>query len=201
MTQPCQSLFVAPCSHTWHFKCVRALLTSPQYPIFICPNCRAGADLEADIDDHVEDWEQVEADGQNGDKSSVNGAPLVPSSPSPQAQPEGSLVHDATMMDVTIALNPPDSPGDRGNLPHATSEPLPIANPASGSGHASTRDQLTPSPPINGHEGPITPRNDAGPWVFDGSAGQRRAAGESGPGMRSLAAAAHPDVNGDSGGR
>ncbi|KFH41647.1 E3 ubiquitin-protein ligase-like protein [Hapsidospora chrysogenum ATCC 11550] len=198
---PCQSLFVAPCSHTWHFKCVRALLTSPQYPIFICPNCRAGADLEADIDDHVEDWEQVEADGQNGDKSSVNGAPLVPSAPSAQAQPEGSLVHDATMMDVTIALNPPDSPGDRGNLPHATSEPLPIVNPASGSGHASTRDQLTPSPPINGHEGPITPRNDAGPWVFDGSAGQRRAADEAGPGMRSLAAAAHPDANGDSGGR
>ncbi|KAF3769584.1 SMAD/FHA domain-containing protein, partial [Cryphonectria parasitica EP155] len=43
---PCQCLFVAPCSHTWHFKCIRALLSGPNYPIFICPNCRAAADLE-----------------------------------------------------------------------------------------------------------------------------------------------------------
>jgi len=41
----------------------------------------------------------------------------------------------------------------------------------------------TPSPTNanalpNGHEGPITPRNDAGPWVFDGSGpGTRRAPG------------------------
>jgi hypothetical protein len=36
------------------------------------------------------------------------------------------------------------------------------------------RDARTPSPSginpaLNGQEGPITPRNDAGPWVFDGS--------------------------------
>jgi hypothetical protein len=37
--------------------------------------------------------------------------------------------------------------------------------------------QRTPSPGgnpgLNGADGPITPRNDAGPWVFDGSAGRR----------------------------
>ncbi|OIW33777.1 SMAD/FHA domain-containing protein, partial [Coniochaeta ligniaria NRRL 30616] len=47
---PCQCLFVAPCSHTWHYKCIRSLLSSPSYPIFICPNCRAAADLEADVE-------------------------------------------------------------------------------------------------------------------------------------------------------
>ncbi|KAG6364962.1 hypothetical protein INS49_006567 [Diaporthe citri] len=65
---PCQCLFVAPCSHTWHFKCIRSLLSSPHYPIFICPNCRAAADLEAEVED-PEDWEQLEdeADGQDAE--------------------------------------------------------------------------------------------------------------------------------------
>lgn len=64
----------------------------------------------------------------------------------------------------------------------ATSMPVPIPAPqvpVAGNSIASRtnthrRDQRTPSPNgngamLNGHEGPITPRNDAGPWVFDGS--------------------------------
>ncbi|GAM90681.1 hypothetical protein ANO11243_087260 [Dothideomycetidae sp. 11243] len=47
---PCQALFVAPCSHVWHYKCIRSLLFS-QYPAFQCPNCRGYADLEADVED------------------------------------------------------------------------------------------------------------------------------------------------------
>ena len=192
--QPCQSLFVAPCSHTWHFKCVRSLLTSPQYPIFICPNCRAGADLEADIDDPSEEWEELEAEGENGDKSSVNGAPLAPAPSATPAEQESTIMQDADAMDVTVSLSTSDSPSPtgRGNLPHSTSEPLPIP---SGSGRA--RDQHTPSPPNNGHEGPITPRNEAGPWVFDGSAGQRSQADGPESGMGSLDAAADPTPNGD----
>lgn len=49
---------------------------------------------------------------------------------------------------------------------HATSEPVPIPT-------STPNTRRTPSPnsipAVNGHEGPITPRNDAGPWVFDGS--------------------------------
>lgn len=51
---------------------------------------------------------------------------------------------------------------------HATSEPMAIPT-------ATPNARRTPSPgsggvtAANGHEGPITPRNDAGPWVFDGS--------------------------------
>lgn len=49
---------------------------------------------------------------------------------------------------------------------HATSEPVPIPT-----GTPVARRTPSPNsiPVINGHEGPITPRNDAGPWVFDGS--------------------------------
>lgn len=78
--------------------------------------------------------------------------------------------------------------------PYSTSTPVPIPSSASsqravsvgGGVNISTgdgrRDARTPSPtgaPVlpNPHEGPITPRNDAGPWVFDGSGVRVRADG------------------------
>ncbi|CEI97547.1 hypothetical protein RMCBS344292_11678 [Rhizopus microsporus] len=48
---PFQALFVAPCSHTFHFKCIRPLFQS--YPGFQCPMCRTYSDLEASVDHHV----------------------------------------------------------------------------------------------------------------------------------------------------
>ncbi|KAI7871478.1 SMAD/FHA domain-containing protein, partial [Spinellus fusiger] len=44
---PLQALFVAPCSHTFHYKCVRPLLSN--HPGFLCPLCRSYADLEASV--------------------------------------------------------------------------------------------------------------------------------------------------------
>ncbi|EIE79644.1 hypothetical protein RO3G_04349 [Rhizopus delemar RA 99-880] len=44
---PFQALFVAPCSHTYHFKCIRPLFDS--YPGFQCPVCRTYSDLEASV--------------------------------------------------------------------------------------------------------------------------------------------------------
>lgn len=44
---PFQALFVAPCSHTFHFKCCRPLLQN--YPGFQCPICRNYADLDASV--------------------------------------------------------------------------------------------------------------------------------------------------------
>ncbi|CAO3702816.1 unnamed protein product [Rhizopus stolonifer] len=44
---PFQALFVAPCSHSYHFKCIRPLFES--YPGFQCPLCRTYSDLEANI--------------------------------------------------------------------------------------------------------------------------------------------------------
>ncbi|KAG8407560.1 hypothetical protein J3459_015992 [Metarhizium acridum] len=193
---PCQSLFVAPCSHTWHFKCVRLLLTSPQYPIFVCPNCRAGADLEADVDEPSEEWQQLEDGGMDADKKESENSQ---SGESPVADPTEAAAPDPDAMDVdvTMSVNVSDSPQGRpaGSSLHAASEPLPITNPASGSGRVGhLREHRSPSPSSSGAEGPITPRNNAGPWVFDGSAGQRAAAGS--PEMRSLDAAAEMDVSG-----
>lgn len=45
----CQALFIAPCSHVYHFKCIRPLLQM-HHPGFSCPLCRTFADLEADVE-------------------------------------------------------------------------------------------------------------------------------------------------------
>ncbi|KAL7945814.1 hypothetical protein V8C42DRAFT_44758 [Trichoderma barbatum] len=199
---PCQSLFVAPCSHTWHFKCVRALLTSPQYPIFICPNCRAGADLEADVEDPSEEWQNLddfEAPGEPAAPTTIETTspeielPPPSPSPSPSEEPHEATVQETDTMDMTVnitaAASPVDSPADSPTAPHATSEPLPIR----GAGRAShLRENGTPSPPGSGAEGLITPRNNAGPWVFDGMAGRRPANGTAE--MPSLDSAADADM-------
>jgi hypothetical protein len=52
---PFQALFVSPCTHTFHFKCIRPLLSS--YPGFQCPICRKYSDLEANLAVEVDDAE------------------------------------------------------------------------------------------------------------------------------------------------
>ena len=44
-----QALFIAPCSHTFHYKCIRPLLDA-HHPAFNCPLCRTFADLEEDVE-------------------------------------------------------------------------------------------------------------------------------------------------------
>ncbi|KAF9164994.1 hypothetical protein DFQ26_000777 [Actinomortierella ambigua] len=56
-----QSLFVAPCSHIFHYKCIRPMLVN-NHPGFLCPLCRTFADLEdsVEIDDPTEEEQAVE---------------------------------------------------------------------------------------------------------------------------------------------
>ncbi|KAI9311363.1 hypothetical protein BX666DRAFT_2075704, partial [Dichotomocladium elegans] len=44
---PFQALFVAPCSHSFHFMCIQSLLKS--YPGFQCPICRTYSNLLASV--------------------------------------------------------------------------------------------------------------------------------------------------------
>lgn len=53
----CQALFIAPCSHVFHYKCIRPLLNL-HHPGFSCPLCRTFADLEADVEED-EAWQQA----------------------------------------------------------------------------------------------------------------------------------------------
>jgi hypothetical protein len=45
---PFQALFIAPCSHIFHFKCLRPIVFQ-NYPGFSCPLCRNYFDLEASV--------------------------------------------------------------------------------------------------------------------------------------------------------
>lgn len=211
---PCQCLFVAPCSHTWHYKCIKSLLMSSQYPIFICPNCRAAADLEAEVED-PEEWEHLDSEEEeialaSSDREAQSSeAPDQPTSALfPQEESIGDASHfsDPTpshtqppsalgTSDDTPQINDQVSPitPNRGATPsNATSMPVPIPRASSDvsrrpvpsntmdmdidmpSPIRNLRPTRTPSPashgrgPLGGAEGPITPRNDAGPWVFDG---------------------------------
>lgn len=52
--EPCQALFISPCSHAWHYKCIRPIIIK-SYPQFYCPNCRTMCDLETDLEDDDDD--------------------------------------------------------------------------------------------------------------------------------------------------
>ena len=203
--QPCQSLFVAPCSHVWHYKCIRPILNGPTWPNFLCPNCRAVADLEEDAEDPAdyEDWEE-DVEQENGDSTAKvengegdhHGTPRTSAIPmNAQAPVNGAREDDGgvslselqqQMTNISIA----DSLTGIASQPHTTpqtperrlepptssvTQPVTInvsgANEYSGLSplYQSTHDGLTPD---RVHDGPMTPRNDAGPFVLDGSAGR-----------------------------
>ena len=71
--QPCQAIFISPCSHCWHFHCIRRLVLM-SYPQFVCPNCRATCDLEASLESSDSDLDFGEEDeGEKGDQVSGSG--------------------------------------------------------------------------------------------------------------------------------
>lgn len=51
-----QALFITPCSHTFHYKCLRPLLET-HHPGFCCPLCRTFADLEEDVEIDAPDFD------------------------------------------------------------------------------------------------------------------------------------------------
>ncbi|KAI9837215.1 MAG: hypothetical protein M1819_000289 [Sarea resinae] len=229
---PCQSLFVAPCSHVWHYKCIRPILTGSNWPQFLCPNCRAVADLEADIDDPdaYEEWTEFErsevaheGDGNtsifeqhaspDGEIHQEDSADISPASFS-EISAHGVIDEALSTMVGNVSLA--DMPGSRGArqstersaTPHnataqqmdpsqsrsttdnietsSTSHPIDIGRPSSsrrpsrspraveegGSAMIPVSPQQLASATDTLGEGPLTPRNDAGPFVLDGSAGR-----------------------------
>lgn len=63
---PFQALFLAPCSHTYHYKCIRPLLVQ-NHPAFSCPICRTYADLEANVAVEAEEVLEMYGLGQSSD--------------------------------------------------------------------------------------------------------------------------------------
>ena len=166
---------------------------SSQYPQFQCPNCRAYADLEADVDVDMEDWAEDDSAGQEGDENHVTEVPVV-------QEPEiidQSMDNEGDETSLAPEINGPasssaDSPShnllSRRNEKHppvddtapVNSIPMPERSTDMEMRDHLARQRLTAGSPsaeqtVAG-EGPLTPRNNAGPFVFDGSgrSGSRR---------------------------
>lgn len=250
ITQPCQSLFVAPCSHTWHYKCIRVIINGPHWPHFICPNCRSVADLEAELDDPSTngDWEEMESEDASAHPPGAADAEVAAAAAT-LAQPQnaangvssessgviaggerGESDHGSDLdiaevsddsdvaqdvnraVDGMVYMRLDDSPSSEGSRPpvsSATTAPVDIiSRKAVGSGSVARLAQADPrldresarTPSPNGFgssldvavgvEGPMTPRNDAGPFIFDGSAGRTSGARPANVATLNLAAAA-----------
>ncbi|KAJ3868272.1 cytoplasmic protein [Lentinula novae-zelandiae] len=91
-----QALFISPCSHTFHFKCIRPMVEA-HFPSWSCPLCRSFADLEEDVEVEAEmDYDieekdedadvELEADGMEADGIT--------------AQPNGAAVPDGAETEV-----------------------------------------------------------------------------------------------------
>ncbi|TKX20975.1 E3 ubiquitin-protein ligase DMA2 [Elsinoe australis] len=205
---PCQALFVAPCSHVWHYKCIRTLIY-PDWPSFQCPNCRAYADLEADvepaeIDDEEEDdvaaaLRESEQDASGGGSSGDDareGRLQHSTTRRTLINGEGDADGDEEMQDESEGIVDAMSGTSISQRSPGRSEPVAVPGSSrpgiavEGGGDPIGARSATPTSTaqfalaasvLTGNEGPLTPRNDAGPFVLDsaveGSGGSRRGKG------------------------
>lgn len=73
-----QALFIAPCSHAFHYKCIRPLLDA-HHPAFNCPLCRTYANLDEDVEVELELEEEDEGEGESiADVIAAVGAATTP---------------------------------------------------------------------------------------------------------------------------
>ena len=192
-------------------------MNGPTYPQFLCPNCRALSDLEAEVDEIVEapeDWdedlveEEVPASRPDADiktsasESATRQGPLSNGQAVSASSSIGLDLRNDSHGDLAAAIeavsmrDDPERRHASTNKRQVTSQkPSEKSSKAvSGSVLASDGDDEEdglvssinhpngiPIPSPNHREGvnqdglnvegPTTPRNDAGPFVFDGSGG------------------------------
>jgi len=194
---PCQSLFVAPCSHVWHYKCIRPLIEK-EYPTFLCPNCRAIADLERDIEeDEIADdmWEAVPDEvlqgmdgGGQGQHSDISGSlsntddagshqPILPEIATSEPLLVGQPLDTVNTNTTSVSERPSTPPRTSGSwrrrkdtIPNLdlSAEARQQEGSETGSSSGSGRGEPIHDCP----EGPMTPMNDAGPFLLDGRDGR-----------------------------
>ncbi|ETN45031.1 uncharacterized protein HMPREF1541_09907 [Cyphellophora europaea CBS 101466] len=179
---PCQFLFVAPCAHTWHYKCIRPLLEGKNhnYVQFQCPNCRAYWDLNADVDVDIDmdDDSAAEAEdqpangnGQVSEPTGESGATNVVVTP---AAAEDTAADSQTRNGTLLSRRQANKPESSEIASVSQAIDTPRRSGDDGANLETTRTQTPDSGDrnVNGAEGPLTPRNDVGPFILDGSAGR-----------------------------
>ena len=202
----------------WHFKCIRSLINGPNYPNFLCPNCRFSADLEADVEppeDYEEDLEDIDAAdmmveddddrGESGgvgvsDTSNASGEEDAECRPTRTGDDMEGVVDSTNLLQLKRPVEADRDEERPVQLPQATPRSSSRArNIRSPPQEASTSDlvgarattptsntqfalaagvinidsnQAVDDAETNGRPdtgGPMTPRNDAGPFILDGA--------------------------------
>ncbi|KAF8748144.1 SMAD FHA protein [Rhizoctonia solani] len=140
-----QNLFIAPCSHCFHYKCIRPLLIK-HHPGFSCPLCRTFADLEEDVEQeyapsvhapsvrapsiyaasvHEAEAECVDVCVGTSPEHGTKGLPPVPGD-----EASGSMTRQSTLDTGSARLRPesthsgPPHNSDGGSTPRGSSEDL-----------------------------------------------------------------------------
>jgi len=152
--KPIQALFVAPCSHTWHYKCIRTILNGTSYPQFICPNCRAVTDLNADVDIDFDEWEA--SDDEADEKKPDDSAPADDMAKLTVDDTLTAATMPPTTTPRTIAAVGPASSALAMNIPM----PAGFSTGRRAEGTGVSQEDIEAA-------GPMTPLNNAGPFVYD----------------------------------
>ncbi|GAB7347130.1 hypothetical protein MBLNU459_g3254t1 [Dothideomycetes sp. NU459] len=178
---PCQALFVAPCSHVWHYKCIRTLIY-PNWPSFQCPNCRAYADLEADVDESEEesdDEQQEDTPKQSeGEATEKRTTDTTDAGQATAEDEDPTVLVNSTFprSSSTSPRQPTDSGSDSelGPTDTSRSQPVPIRGSANAPLHIALPASIsarsaTPTSTIQFAlgDGLMTPTNDVGPFIFN----------------------------------
>ena len=97
-----QSLFIAPCSHVFHYKCIRPMLNL-HHPGFSCPLCRTFANLEEDVEVDFDDGD-ADADTDNAEASGSGEGPTRSGTTAPDGNRQRETM-DVDMLNVSAVLN------------------------------------------------------------------------------------------------
>jgi hypothetical protein len=184
---------MAACAHVWHYKCIRRLIPSADYPMFQCPNCRAWTDLSAEVDDTSE----LDDEGKNGELSEATREPGSEALPRNEETQRNDVSRENPSEDADLAamtenmhLQERGTPRQESENPDggigtqdepATSDgrsaniPIPVRlSPAGTLSGVSQQQRHSGAPAVaeTFEDNPMTPRNDTGPLAFDGRAGR-----------------------------
>lgn len=188
---PCQALFVAPCSHVWHYKCIREIIY-PSWPSFQCPNCRAYADLEADVDPPEEDEDDEDDDDLDDaikkSQNEANNSSATETSAAAQGE-DGDLtamMNSVSVQGTESSASGSDHEAEVRHTSTATSNPVTIGASAAAPVNSTLPESImarsaTPTSTaqfalaagVLNDGGPTTPMNDVGPFLFETTSAPR----------------------------
>jgi E3 ubiquitin-protein ligase DMA1/2 len=140
------------------------------YPQFQCPNCRAYWDLNADVDVEMDvDDDDADADSASGDVT-MDLPAAITVTPAAGTEPQNAeAAATPSLLSRRQATNPGSPEIDSVNR---GSIDVPPRNSSNGANVDGARTQTPDGERLIDGDGPLTPRNDIGPFVLDGSAGR-----------------------------